>query len=131
MNKLLYTLILTAALSIPVFADTADIKFGTTVITFSDTVATGLDTAEVVFKKAPPARINPGEGTLTLFATGGATNIVNAKTEIINSGAVILTKEEATVTTLDPIVELSEVGAETPGAKITATAVVNGASQGR
>jgi hypothetical protein len=131
MNKLLYTLILTAALSIPVFADTADIKFGTTVITFSDTVATGLDTAEVVFKKAQPARINPGKGTLTFVASGGAIDLVNAKTEIINSGGVILTKGEATVTILDPIVELSEVGAETPVAKISAIVVVNGASQGR
>src|SRR4030095_8259898 len=90
MNKLLYTLILTAALSIPVFADTADIKFGTTVITFSDTVATGLDTAEVVFKKAQPARINPGKGTLTFVASGGAIDLVNAKTRLTNSGGVIL-----------------------------------------
>src|SRR4030095_3868609 len=131
MNKLLYTLILTASLSIPVFADTADIKFGTTVITFSDTVATGRDAAEVVFKKAQPARINPGKGTLTFVASGGAIDLVNAKTEIINSGGVILTKGEATVTLLDPIVELSEVGAETPVAKISATVVVNGVSQGR
>jgi hypothetical protein len=139
MNKLLSTLVLTAALSIPLFADTAvpvstgtaDIKFGTTVLTFSDTVATGLDTAEVVFKKAQPARINPGKGTLTFVASGGAIDLANAKTEIINSGGVIMTKGEATVTLLDPIVELSEASAEPTVAKISATVVVNGASQGR
>ena len=38
--KLLSTLVLSAALALPALAETADVKTGATVITFSDTVAT-------------------------------------------------------------------------------------------
>jgi hypothetical protein len=152
MIKHLSTLILTAALTLPALAGdaervTADIKTGTTVITLNDAVATGLDTADVIFKKAQPARINPGKGALTFVASGGAIDLGNARTEIIHSGGITLAKEIVppliapsapkapteykTATILDPIIELSESGAVDPVAKITAIVVVNGVSQGR
>jgi len=152
MHKLLTTLVLSTALAIPALAaeddrQTADIKTGTTTITFSDAVATALDTAEVVFRKAQPARINPGKGTVTYVASGGAIDLVNAKTEIIHSGGITLAKEIVppsiapsaaksekqykTATILDPIIELSETGVEPAVKKVSAIVVVNGVSKGR
>jgi hypothetical protein len=131
MNKLLATLVFASVLALPAFADTVDIKTGTTVLTFSDGVADGLDLAEVALKKAQPARINPGKGTLTFVASGGAIDLVNGKTEIVNAGGISFTKGESKVTILDPIVELSDTTIVTPEAKITAILVVNGVSQGR
>ena len=117
--KLLSTLVLSAALALPALAETADVKTGTTVITFSDTVATALDVAEVAFKKAQPARINSGKGSLTYVASGGAIDLATGKTEIINSGGITLSKGESTVTLLDPIIELSDFAAGTPFARIS------------
>ena len=131
MTRLLSTLILSAVLALPALADTADVKTGTTVITFSDTVATALDLAEVAFKKAQPARINPGKGALTYVASGGAIDLSNGKTEIIHSGGITLGKGESTVTLLDPIIELSEAGVDPAVARISAILVVNGVSKGR
>ena len=152
MNRYLSTLLLTAALTLPALAgvqerETADIKTGTTSITFGGTLATALDTADVVFQKAQPARINPGKGSVTYVASGGAIDLINAKTEIVHSGGITLAKEIVppaiapsapkapkqykTATILDPIIVLSEVGAVTPVAKISAIVVVNGVSLGR
>jgi hypothetical protein len=148
MHKLLTTLVLSTALAIPALAveedrQTADIKTGTTTITFSDAVAT----ADMVFRKAQPARINPGKGTVTFVASGGAIDLVNAKTEIIHSGGITLAKEIVppliapsapnsdkqykTATILDPIIELSETGVEPAVKKVSAIVVVNGVSKGR
>lgn len=160
MTKLLSTLILTAAISLPAMAAppvegpaTGDVKTGTTVITFADAIAEALDTADVVFKKAQPARINPGKGTLTYVASGGAIDLGNGRTEIINSGGITLAKEIVdppitpsapkapkqykTATILDPIVEYSSTPNPTPGEepivvqKISAIIVINGVSLGR
>lgn len=159
MTKSLSTLILTAALSLPVIAAppvtgpaTGDVKTGTTVITLDDTIADALGTAEVAFKKAQPARINPGKGTLTFVASGGAIDLGNGRTEIINSGGITFAKEidtpivpmapkapkqYKTATILDPIVEYSETAAPVPTdppivvKKISATIVINGVSLGR
>jgi hypothetical protein len=131
MNKLLSTLVLTSVLVLPAFADTADVKTGTTVLTLSNDVSTALDTAEVTLKKAQPARINPGRGTLTFVASGGAIDLNNGKTEIVNSGGISFTKGESKVTILDPIVDLSDTTIVTPEAKITAIIVANGVSLGR
>jgi hypothetical protein len=153
MTKILSTLILTAAFTLPAFSGgeaervTADVKTGTTVITFNDTIADALDTVGVIFKKAQPARINPGKGSLTFVASGGAIDLANGKTEIINSGGVTLAievptvpiepmapktpKQYKTATILDPIVVLSETGAVTEVKTISAIIVVNGVSLGR
>jgi hypothetical protein len=152
MRRLLSTLALSVALTIPAFAgaqepETADIKTGTFSITFGGTLSTALDAADVVFKKAQPARINPGKGTITYVATGGAIDLLNAKTEIIHSGGITLAKEIVppgiaplapkpekqflTATILDPIIELSEIGAQTAFARVSAIVVVNGTSKGR
>src|SRR5262245_1986454 len=151
MHKLLSTLVLSAALAIPALAadirETADIKTGTFSITFGGTLMIGLDTADVAFKKAQPARINPGKGTITYVATGGAIDLVSAKTEIILSGGITLAKEIVppatapsapkpdkvfvTATILDPIIELSETGVVPAVAKVSAIVIVNGASKGR
>lgn len=152
MTKTLSTLVLTAAFALPALAGapdrvTADVKTGTTVITFDSAIADILDGADVLFKKAQPARINPAKGALTFVASGGSIDLANGKTEIINSGGVTLAveipplpiepnapkapKQYKTATILDPIVVLSETGAETVVKKISAVIVVNGASLGR
>lgn len=152
MIKSISTLVVLAALVSPVFGGviervTADVKTGTVVIALNDTVADALDVAEVVLKKAQPARIKPGKGELTFVASGGAVDLSTGKSEIIASGGITFAKEVApgpiepnaikipkqfkTVTILDPIVDLSDLNADVVTKKISATIVVNGALLGR
>jgi len=148
MTKLLSTLVLSAALTLPALAgdpapETKDVKTGTSTITFSSEVAELLNTAGIIFQKAQPARINPGKGALTYVASGGSVDLVDAKTEIIHSGGITLAKEIVnpslqggskepkqykTATLLDPIIVQPESGA---AAVLSAVIVVNGDSQGR
>jgi hypothetical protein len=152
MHRLLSTLVLSALVAIPALAvdvkrETADIKTGTFSITFGGTLTTALDAADISFKKAQPARINPGKGTITYVTTGGAIDLINAKTEIVHSGGITLAKEIVpptisptaakepkeflTATILDPIIELSESGVEPAVKEVSAIVVVNGVSKGR
>jgi hypothetical protein len=152
MIKTISTLVILAALVSPVFGGviervTADVKTGTVVIALNDTVTDALDLAEVIFKKAQPARIKPGKGELTFVVSGGAIDLSNGQSEIIASGGITLAKEVPpgpietfavkvpkqfkTVTILDPIVDLSDLNADVVTKKISATIVVNGASLGR
>lgn len=152
MIKTISTLAVLAALVSPVFGgaidrQTADVKTGTVVITLNDTLTDALDVAEIAFRKAQPARIKAGKGELTYVVSGGAIDLSTGKSEIVASGGITLAKEVPpapmepnavkvpkqfkTATILDPIVDLSELNAETPVKKISATIVVNGASLGR
>jgi hypothetical protein len=156
MIKILSTLVI-AALTLPMVAVepvepvTADVKTGTTTITLDETITTLLsnESNAVIFKKAQPARINPGKGTLTYVVSGGSIDLTTGRTEIINSGGITLAKEivEApvaptaaqqpkqykTATILDPIFEYSQTGTEpvVTVEKISAVIVVNGVSLGR
>ncbi|HET6407860.1 MAG TPA: hypothetical protein VFG14_08255 [Chthoniobacteraceae bacterium] len=147
MTKLLTTLALATVLALPAVAvdevqETKDIKTGTTTITFDAAIATALDTANVFFQKAQPARINAGKGTVTYVASGGFLDLADAKAEIIHSGGITLAQEivavEArapkapkqykTVTLLDPIITQATSGGP---AVVSAVVVINGDSQGR
>ena len=107
MKHLAHTLALAVALTVPALAvdvapATKDVKTGTTTITLSSELSDALEVAEVLFKKAQPARINPGKGTLTYVSSGGHLDVVDAKTEIVNSGGITLAKEKSLVDAIAP-----------------------------